>query len=406
MVTDIDGGGGKIRTYVRAAGAVLAWQNGYSTNGNVSFQAWDAGGMSYRTTEPDGDLFTQAGYEGAPAELDPAGGNMGKVTHRQNYDPGNYCVGCGIEAPTMSMFINGQTVTASLDGMPISLSQVDALMQSQNASRCPSPGCSVNVRYNGANTIAYWSSFVDGYAGFVPANSAYAGGGFLRPMGPEGRPAVATGGRNRIRDTDLQRLNGVTGRDERHLRESRFIFPFFLPTIKLEGNEVDNLKNDVDRILANPDCTSFIKELLEKASLVADTVGPGENMSPNSTVTDDIGSLFEQVRGMGGFRRGTDPYSDLSSVRGTIAASSATVYFGSVYNFDGLSGVDLRRRQIGAAITAIHELIHFSYDEGSLARAVAVITKGKVPAGGLIDASRYWGDELTRRCLSSPDIFK
>lgn len=144
VVSDIDYAGRKLRTYVRAAGAEIAWQNWSGTNANVSFQAWDAAGMSYRTTERDGDLFTQAGYEGAPAEMDPAGGNVGKVTHRVQYDPGNYCVGCGVESPYMSMFINGFNVGVTHNGMPISINmfrsmiegrQFDIMMMQANNSR-------------------------------------------------------------------------------------------------------------------------------------------------------------------------------------------------------------------------------------------------------------------------------
>lgn len=77
VVTEVAADGSKARTFVRAAGAELAWQNGSSSTGNVSFQHYDAAGSSYRTTHTS--TYTGGSYEGGPAELDPMGTNVGNV---------------------------------------------------------------------------------------------------------------------------------------------------------------------------------------------------------------------------------------------------------------------------------------------------------------------------------------
>mgnify|MGYP001206652222 CR=1 FL=1 len=70
VVSDVYETGTKKRTYVRAGGEEIAWQNGDS-GGSVVFQAADAAGMSLRSTEPNGDIFDAQGSESSPAELDP-----------------------------------------------------------------------------------------------------------------------------------------------------------------------------------------------------------------------------------------------------------------------------------------------------------------------------------------------
>jgi YD repeat-containing protein len=131
VVSDADNGGGKVRTYVRANGAELAWQNGVASSpaANVSFQHYDAAGLSYRTTDSSGSVYTQGGYEGSAAEMDPMGGNVGTANPNVPYDPGTYCVGCGIESENMTMFVNGQNVGFTLDGIPISRNRFQSIVE-------------------------------------------------------------------------------------------------------------------------------------------------------------------------------------------------------------------------------------------------------------------------------------
>ncbi len=77
-VSEVDATGKKTRTIVRAAGVELAWQDvSYGNSEYVFFQHNDASGMSYRTMQADGTILDHWQSEGAPAELDPLGGNVG-----------------------------------------------------------------------------------------------------------------------------------------------------------------------------------------------------------------------------------------------------------------------------------------------------------------------------------------
>lgn len=133
-VSEADATGKKKKTYVRAAGATLAWQTVYhGTNPPseyVNFEHWDASGLSYRSATKDGIAIYGEGGEGSPAELDPLGGNVGLSTPYiepepepvPSYEP---------QYPSLQPFayedqmvINGQRVTCSLDGMAVGYSQI------------------------------------------------------------------------------------------------------------------------------------------------------------------------------------------------------------------------------------------------------------------------------------------
>jgi hypothetical protein len=83
-VSKADSSGRKIKTYVRAEGATLAWQTVYHGSNPpseyVNLEHFDAGGLSYRSATKEGyDIYGEGG-EGSPAELDPLGGNVGLST--------------------------------------------------------------------------------------------------------------------------------------------------------------------------------------------------------------------------------------------------------------------------------------------------------------------------------------
>jgi YD repeat-containing protein len=129
VVSDAGPDGSKKRTYVRAAGAEIAWQNGSGTGATVVFQHHDAAGSNYRTTKSDGTLFDDPYNEGAPAELDPMGTNSGTANpYLQQLPPGETCVGCEQINTEMPNYTFGQLLTETLDGFPISRSQAESLL--------------------------------------------------------------------------------------------------------------------------------------------------------------------------------------------------------------------------------------------------------------------------------------
>lgn len=91
-------------------------------NEYVFFQHNDASGMSYRTARADGTVLGTNYTEGAPAELDPLGGNVGTATP--------YVISGGgslqPEIPTLQnltdwdyLLVNGQKVEFQMDGVTV-----------------------------------------------------------------------------------------------------------------------------------------------------------------------------------------------------------------------------------------------------------------------------------------------
>lgn len=72
----------KLKTYVRAAGPVIAWQTVFhQTNGNMIeglvFEHLDASAMSRRMTDTAGATITTPEIESSPAEFDATGNSVG-----------------------------------------------------------------------------------------------------------------------------------------------------------------------------------------------------------------------------------------------------------------------------------------------------------------------------------------
>ncbi|MBK9171734.1 MAG: hypothetical protein IPM28_01830 [Chloracidobacterium sp.] len=135
VVTDVYDIGTKKRTYVRAGGQEIAWQNGDS-GGSVVFQATDPVGASIRSAESDGDIFDAQGTESSPAELDPMGGNVATENPFVTQTGGSSCVGCGLLDETMPLWAMGGEPRITHNGFPIS--QEEAAMLIDNGLGMPS----------------------------------------------------------------------------------------------------------------------------------------------------------------------------------------------------------------------------------------------------------------------------
>lgn len=128
MISETTHSGAKKKTYVHAAGAKIATQSEYSyfsqTTESVSFEHFDAAGMSHRSTASDGTALTADGaYDGAPAEMDPMGGNVGIATPYiqeviQPPPPNENFPYFPLDGDS-PMYVNGQQVSCTLDGLSI-----------------------------------------------------------------------------------------------------------------------------------------------------------------------------------------------------------------------------------------------------------------------------------------------
>ncbi|MBX3292715.1 MAG: VCBS repeat-containing protein [Acidobacteria bacterium] len=137
----------KLRTFVYAAGIKIATQIGHShPNKWVVFSHHDAAKMSHRGTYQWGNAIQDdAGLEDGPAEKDPMGNNAGLKTPYVEPEPPP-------EPPPIPippfdgdspMFVNGQAVRATLDGVSVSW---NVLMSMANAGGLTHMGHPVDVR--------------------------------------------------------------------------------------------------------------------------------------------------------------------------------------------------------------------------------------------------------------------
>jgi hypothetical protein len=142
VVTEVNKTGRKQKTIIRAGGSELATQRLYHGSNNtvyerVLFKHSDLSGASVRSTAELGGEWTDDGTENAPAELDALGGNVGfstpyfEITQFPNPDLQNWDYLYN-ESP---MYVNGQVVKATIDGMSVPLSL--ALHRLNNGSAIP-----------------------------------------------------------------------------------------------------------------------------------------------------------------------------------------------------------------------------------------------------------------------------
>jgi YD repeat-containing protein len=127
VISEVASDGKKKKTFVMAAGAIIAWQSVSTVQGNPSealyFEHWDASGMSQRTTFSTGGPLTLEDADGAPVELDGFGNNVGISNPYNRTRPVR---GDVPPSPTLNnyfgdepYYINGQRVTSILDGMEV-----------------------------------------------------------------------------------------------------------------------------------------------------------------------------------------------------------------------------------------------------------------------------------------------
>jgi hypothetical protein len=136
VVTEVEKSGKKQKTFVTAGGTRIATQSFWFQNAeHLTFNHPDASGASIRSTMANGLVMDGEGADDSPAELDALGGNAGTSTpyitingnppqeypeHHQMFD----------ESP---MFVNGQRVSATLDGFAIPFGFAMSLLGSGSA---------------------------------------------------------------------------------------------------------------------------------------------------------------------------------------------------------------------------------------------------------------------------------
>ena len=140
VISEVNHLGKRTKGYVRAAGTTLATQTGDTANPQnqyVYFEHTDASGMSYRATMNTGAPVATHGFDAAPAELDPMGGNAGLFNPYITFNPPPIHP----EIPTLQPFdsldtmrVNGQQLSCSLDGISVSCGLAFSSLQSGSAN--------------------------------------------------------------------------------------------------------------------------------------------------------------------------------------------------------------------------------------------------------------------------------
>lgn len=143
VVSEAWANGRKNKTFVRAAGAQIAYQTAYSSETAslqeaVIFEYSDASGMTQRSTDRNGfSVASGDGGEGSPVETDPLGGNVGTSTPYieiiQPYEPSPEYPMLQMYLDDAPMYVNGQRVSATLDGMPIGIGRAMSMLENGSA---------------------------------------------------------------------------------------------------------------------------------------------------------------------------------------------------------------------------------------------------------------------------------
>ncbi len=383
VVSETDALGRKAKTYVRAAGATLAWQTvayNLTTQAEteyVNFEHWDVSGLSYRSTANDGTQITGEGAEGSPAELDPLGSNVGLYTPYWELiqppppEP---------EYPTlqpmntdMPMMVNGQQVTCTLDGFAIGCEQAQSMRQNGVAIQAPSQmvagiWSNSQQRYVG---LAIWNpqaaqagiAFLGSNStGFLPVGVNYSSGGF---SGSNVTQWFTAGGLNQLNRNFLP----IAAFDEVYGRQPQS--QQTLPT-PLSGQALRKWQTERDRLQT----LLFRKEKLKTSCLRFLEEALGE-------VGFDVNKLSQDLMNQTpyDFEKSTNPDTTLAIFDNTKAAADALKAANrdlpDAYTSSSTNNIYYTSTGLKLSII-LHESLHrvFGLSDQTLAEKLKAIGKG------------------------------
>ena len=336
VLTELDSAGAKKRTFVYAGGTVLAWQKVMGTSQEVLWEHRDPSNASFRMVDMGGGIWGDPEVE--PAELDPTG--MNARTHAPFVnEPLREHGGSLLPYGSFVTFGNGLSRSYSVDRIPVPVEYFMSRLESQ---------------FQGAL----------GFAEYLGRMSA--------PRLRNYEVALYNGRLNKDFGLNLNRAIGVALETNSTLirnwlvNDWSFASTFFLPDpvtpqnssrTPLTSGEVNTLLADLQKLLANPDCASFIKSALEQ--LKTDT-------GRSQHGTTDILGLFEAVKAGKGF-----DYRTMSrdQARGGGGPGTASISINPTNSFADL-GNPSPGNVVNRGQTLIHELFHVAgYDHDVMAKA-------------------------------------
>ncbi len=349
VVSEVFANGKKCKTFVRAAGAQIAYQSAHYSDTSplheaVFFEYMDASGMSHRTTDKNGVAMTVEGGDGAPAELDPFSSNVGLSTPYFEILPPfepqpeyPMLLPYYDDAP---MWVNGQRLTCTLDGMAIGCSQAFSML-----------GHSADIDYRHTDPMV------------------------LSQLGIFRSPIYGS------RDFDDPTVGGGSGSDDDPIRIGVGTETYFIgweyhiswnPAQQrqerpLTQPEVTAVKENVKKNLSQK-CKDFIRDLIERS-----------NQLTGGNAVSDVNKILENISGFFGYLQPSNahavnnslylPISNYRSKLGGIGGDGRP-YIARVSpaEFNAMSGHQQQMTQwlsflefstsVTGAHTTIHELIH------------------------------------------------
>lgn len=269
IVSEAGATGKKTKTNVFAAGAKIAVQSEYTyqstTTESVNFEHMDASGMSQRSSLSNGTPLVGAGsYDGAPAETDPMGGNMGMETPYIEEPPPP-------PDPTPDfpflqifgdspMYVNGQQVTCILDGMSIGCGIAMSMMEHGSAL----PAALAHLQ--GQPGFNFQSHGLGIFSATIPTGFYWADGGQPITANITFSFSFAIG------------TWGVT------------TIPTDTPSVSMTEKEIEDLRNKALSGLT-PKCAAFIEKVAAAAGLDINQ-RTGEPLAAE----DILGEAFDRVK--------------------------------------------------------------------------------------------------------------
>jgi hypothetical protein len=408
VVSEVTKTGKKQKTFVFGAGTKIAMQKMYGTNYDLEFLTFshaDASGASMRETQASGMLVYPEQAEESPAELDALGGNVGlstpNVPEPEPIPPPENSP-FQIMHEDSPMYVDGQRVTATLDGLPIGIGRLSSLM----ANGSVAVGYMVHISGRGFHSIQ------------APIDS-YGGGLFGRETPPT---RVRPDGDGGVRHNGGYNLFSFGAAFSEETQDDKW------EERRITTVEARILKRTIIETISKNDlCKKYITDLINK---VAEMAGKS-----NKIISTDIGVLFDKVlksrsrygdSGAGGiFLKGhgnshasqswdmegggwgmiylafafSGGYSHvrIMGARGkeTVITTRLNTYDNIVDNITGDEG----------AMIAIHELMHTAVSgagtDYDYSYAVAELAGDERPVLGdnkKGEVSNYWNERLRQAC--------
>jgi hypothetical protein len=361
VVSEVTKTGKKQKTFVFAGGTKIATQALYGVNNNnelLVFKHADASGASLKETAADG---TPAGLEDGFAELDAMGGNVGLATPYIELNPFPFpqsenppLMGITDDSPT---YINGQRVTATLDGFPISLSRAMHMMDVGTAIPASL------AQYQNRPGFSFTSNGLGLFTANVPSLLGYG-----LKTGDEGYMVAGAGDSKGIQDIfNVARNHDYTVHRVWLVNDVSFSFGIALSgaasqTIQTTGTktkfdtfEIDSLFGDLVSVMTDS-CKNFLSQMAKNIN----------NLSPNGNVNRDNKDNYKFFYGL---------FDEIASQTGENAGfffdDNMTATATASDNKDGLRirfrtqtySMTYLRAEINSAYRAnvlIHEMIHIA----------------------------------------------